>query len=327
MKKILLLSTIIALSFSSCDPDDETPISKGYVTDGLSLPQEKNVLLMMGTSLQNPGTGVNEAIRLVATDEYLGRVNTFNLLNSNADKYYDTYADTIMMNFQSPSSPFIVVNDEEVNPIELPSLSSALKLATKGKPVLAVSHKVTENDSSWVVNHKVKFFQDTAYDQFFIDTYMLAKLKAQYYNPGATNQSNLRIPSSNKLIVNPPVPMESQWDIDVPNLDSSKVLAKKGEAFYHQNLFIDKYDSTSTWGPQLGSYWPFGGEFYAGDIIGTKDTPIIQYFLKDKSMAEIYGAYEIKFMSIVWVRNPLTGTMEHVNSYTSDATFTVKAEK
>lgn len=326
MKKILLLSTIIALSFSSCKDDDETPISKGYVTDGLPLAEEKNALLMTGTSLQNPGTGVYETIRLIGTDDFKGRVNTFNLLNSNATKLYDPYADSIMMNFQSPMSPYFVVNDEEV-PLDLTSLINALKAGTRGKPVLAVSHKVTQNDSAWVVNHKVKFFKDSIYDQFFIDTYMLAKLKAQVYNPDELMEISLRIPNSKDLIVNPEEPMESQWANDIPNLDSSGFVAKKGDAFYHQNLLIDKFDSTSTWGPQLGSYWPFGGEFYAGDVIGTKDTPIIQYFLKSKNMTDFFDTYDIKFMSIVWVRNPLTGTMEHVNSYTSDATFTVKAEK
>ena len=322
MKKILLLSTVIALSLSSCK-EDEPVIASKYATDGLPLPQEQNALLMVGTNLQNPANGLNETVRLIAEDEYLGRINTIQMLNSNTTKYYETYADSIMMNFQSPSPPYYVVNGESV-PVDLSELLSAYKIATRKKPLLAVSHKVTQNDTAWIVNHKIKFFMDTIYDQFFIDTYMLAKLKAQTYNSGEPEMVNLRIQNFPGLIVNPPVPMESQWDIDVPNMDSSKVLVKEGDPFYHQNLFIDKYDSTSTWGPQLGSYWPFGGEFYAGDVIGTEDTPIMQYFLKDNSMAEIFGAYDIQFMSVVWVRNPLTGSIEHVNSYTSDATFTVK---
>lgn len=327
MKKILLLSTIIALSFSSCKDDDETPISKGYVTDGLPLPQQKNALLMMGTSLSNPANGVFESTRLIAEDEYKGRVNTMNMLNDNATKFYEPYADSIMMNFQSPSSPYFVVDGEEIPDENLEYLLDAYRVATKRKPVLAVAHKVTQNDTAWVVNHKVQFFQDSIYDEFYIDTYMLATLKAELYNIGELTEIDLRVQSMKDLIANPPVPFESQWDIDIPNLDSSKVLAKEGSPFYHQNLFIAKYDSTSTWGPKLGSYWPFGGEFYAGDVIGTKDTPIIQYIPKDRNMSDFFESYNIKFMSVVWVRNQFTGTMEHANSYTSDATFTVKAEK
>ena len=322
MKKILLFSALV-VAFASCK-EDEPKIVPSYPTDGLTLEQKSNALLLMGSSNQNPASAAFEAIRLMTDYDYKGRMNTLHMLTTQNGGLYPAYADSIMMNFQSPLPPYFVVGTQNIFPPT--DLEGEIKRATREQPLLAVSHKVTQNDTSWVVDHKVQFFMDTIYDQIFIDTYMLAKLKAQVYNANTADEVDLRMAATPDLIKNPPLPLpnESQWDIDVRSTDSTKILAAKNTPFYYQNLFFDKYDSTSTWGPQLGSYWPFGGEFYNGDIIGTKDTPIRHYFMKPKPGEDMQlSGYEIKFMSIVWVRDPITGSMKHANSYISNSTFKI----
>lgn len=318
MKKILLLSTLIALT-ASCKDDDDSPLKSSYPTDGLPLNKEYNALLMMGSDNQNPASAAYESFRIMTEDEYGNRLNTFHLLSTNVGNFYDSYGDSIMMNFQSPMAPYTVLDDQDLFPSELPQ---EVKRSIRQKPLLTVAHKVTQNDTAWIIDHKVKFFEDTIYNEIYIDTYMLAKLKAQIYDADPA-PIDLRMAATADLIKNPPTPLpnESQWDLNIMSLDSSKTLVRKGDPFYYDNLLFDKFDSTSTWGFELGSYWPFGSEFYDGDIIGTKETPIRHYFKKPSSENSTTAAYEVKFMSIVWIRDGITGSMRHVNSYTSETYY------
>ena len=324
MKKILLFSALIAL-LGSCGEDDPKPV----VDSGPAVPEQKyNALLLMGTSTQNPVSAANEAVRLQTLHEYAGRVNTLNMVTNSLGPIYEPDGDTIMMNFQSPGSPFLVIDGTDVM---LTELMDETKFALRNKPLLAVTNSVSQNDTAWIIDHKVKFFMDTISDEIYIDTYMLGTSKAREYETAIPNVVfDMKMAATPKLISNPgnPIPKESQWDLDVYSVDSSKVLAAKGSPFYYQNMFMDKFDSTGTWGYSLADYWPFGGEFYKGDIIGTKDTPIRHYFKKFTSEGaaspDFVANMELRFMSIVWVRDNVTGSFVHGNSFVSTATFKVK---
>ncbi|WP_417610573.1 hypothetical protein [Owenweeksia hongkongensis] len=324
MKKILLFSALIAI-LSSCGEEDPIPT----VDSGPATPQEKyNVLLMMGSDIQNPGSAVYEEARIQALDEYSGSINTLHMVSTAVGGLYEPDGDSIMMNFQSPTAPFFVLDDEEVFSADLVNKT---KFALRKKPLLAVTNQVSQNDTAWIIDHKVKFFMDTLTSDIYIDTYMLGKSKARSYTteiPGMT--LDLRMAASQDLIKHPPLPLphESQWDKDVLTENEKRVLVKKGTTFFYENQFLAKFDSTGTWGYPLGDYWPFGGEYYKGDIIGTDDTPIRQYIRKFKSKnaasPDYVSSTKYTFMSIVWVRDPLTGSFVHANSYINSATFTVK---
>lgn len=317
MRKFLLFTALV-VAFTSCG-DDDSPIKSSYPTDGLSLEKKSNALLLMGSDKQNPTTAAYEAYRLMSTYEHTNRLNTVNMFNS----FINPEADSIMMEFQSPSAPYFVVGPTE---IMLFDLEDEVKMALREKPLLAVSHAVSQNDTAWIIDHKVKFFEDTIYDQIYIDTYMLTKVKAQVYNSGTSTEVDLRMAATPDLIKNPalPLPFESQWDVDIYSMDSSKVLAARNTPYYYQNVFLDKFDSISRWGFKLGSYWPFNGEFYNGDIIGTKDTPIRHYFRKPKKGDdEALSGFNVKFMSVVWILDPSTGSMKHANSYISSGSYKI----
>lgn len=323
MKKILLFSTLITI-LASCGEDDPIPA----VDSGPATPQEQyNPLLMMGSDIKNPVSAANEAARLQTIHEYPGRLNTLHMVTGPVGPLYDTDGDSIMMNFQSPISPYLVLDDAEVL---LTELTTETKFALRKKPFLAVTNKVSQNDTAWIIDHKVKFFMDSITNDVYIDTYMLGSSKARQYETGLPAPFDIRMAATPKLINNPgtPVPLESQWDLDVISIDSSTVLAAKGSPFYYNNQFLAKFDSTGTWGYPLGDYWPFGGEFYKGDIIGTDDTPIRHYigkFSSENTQSPDYAANtELRFMSIVWVRDPLSGSFVHANSYISSSTFKIK---
>lgn len=320
MKKILLFSALVTM-LASCGEDDP----KSVVNTGPSTPvQEYNALLLMGSDITNPSSATYEEARIQALDVYGDRLNTLHMVSGIA---YPAYADSIMMNFQSPASPYFVLGNTEVFPLDL---ISETKIALREKPLLALSNKVTQNDTAWVIDHKVKFFMDTVTTDIYIDTYMLGRSKARKYSTNKIGTTyDIRMAATQKLIKNPavPLPPESQWDKNIVSDDLTKILVNKGESFYYENQFVDKFDSTSAWGFSLGNYWPFGGEFFKGDIIGTNDTPIRHYFKKFNSLNAASPDYvtntEYTFMSIVWMRDPVTGSFVYVNSYMNPTVFTV----
>lgn len=321
MKKILLFSTLIA-AVIACKPSDDPIIEKTYPTDGLPLEEQKNVLVLTGIDSENSVSALFEYFRLQNEDEYKGDLNTMSFLTTPYGNLFSSYADSIMMNFQSPFAPYFVVNGQEVFFSEL---DTEIKRASRQKPLLAVAHAVSSNDTAWIVDNKVKFFNDTTSDDINIDTYMLIKLKAREYKVNSSVTIDLKMMEQKDLIKNPalPLPRESQWDLNVVSKDSSKTLVSKGSSYYYDNILLEKFDSVNVWGTSIGSYWPFNGEFYKGDIIGTKDTPIRHYFKKPAEMTteEQPFEYDIKFLTIVWVRNPSTGSYEYVNSYSTGKLF------
>src|SRR5690606_20040211 len=226
MKKILLFGAIISI-LASCGEDDPKPTGN----TGPATPQEKyNALLMMGSDVQNPASAAYEASRLQALHEYPDDINTIHMVVGPNGILYDPYADTIMMNFQSPMAPYFVLDDTE---IFLTELIAEAKSAIRKKPLLAVTNKVSQNDTAWIIDHKVKFFMDTATSEIYIDTYMLGASKAREYSTQIPSVTfDLRMAATQKLISNPPapLPLESQWDYSVYSIDSSKVLAPKGSS-------------------------------------------------------------------------------------------------
>lgn len=324
MKKILLFGALISV-IASCGKDDP----KTVVDSGPATPEQTyNALLLMGSTTQNPTSAEFEAARLQALDVYGDRINTLHMISTPAGPIYEADGDTIMLNFQSPGSPYFVLGNQSLLPSEL---ISNMKTALREKPLVGLSSKVTQNDTAWIIDNKVKFFMDTITSEIYIDTYMLGKSAARKYTSDVPGTPfDIRMTAGQKLIKNPPLPLplESQWDKNVLSEDLSKILVNKGETFIYENQFLAKFDSTGTWGYFLGDYWPFGGEFYKGDIIGTNDTPIRHYFRKFRSentaSPDYYTNTEFTFMSIVWVRDPLTGSFVYANSFVNPSVFRVQ---
>lgn len=324
MKKILLFSALLAI-LGSCGEDDPKPV----VDSGPATPEEKyNVLLFQGSDIQNSASALLEEARIQALDVYGNRLNTLHIVSTPIGPLYEADGDTIMMNFQSPPFPFLVVGNEDVFPTDL---INKVKVALRQKPLLAVTNKVSQNDTAWIIDHKVKFFMDTITTDIYIDTYMLGSSKARKYATDIAGVSmDIRMAATEKLISNPQniKPAESQWDKNILNEDLSTILVNKGETFYYENQFLAKFDSTGTFGYALGDYWPFGGEFYDGDIIGTNDTPIRHYIRKFTSANAASPDYvmntKLRFMSVVWVRDNATGSFVVANSFVNTSTFSVK---
>lgn len=312
MKKLLLIG-LISTTFFACDKDDEVPATIVYTTDGLPLPMEKKALLLMGYSSGSAATINYEIFRQLSEAEYGAKLNHLSLGIVEGNIFYSPEADTIRTNFLSLTPPSFVVDFEEVSGAEV---FDAIESSISTAPLLSVAHKVSENDTAWIVDNKVKFFQDTSSAGIYIETYMLGRIRAKTYE----GDVNLNVAEVADLTSRKD--SASFWATDVMSLDSTKNVISSGDEYYHQWVLMRGFNPKSAWGKQLGSYWPFGGEFFRGDVIGTRDTPIRHHFLKEPKLdgddVEIPYDFEPQFITVVWALNPFTSAYEYVNSYATD---------
>lgn len=309
MKRFALLALSV-LSLAACKDDEPTSNTNSYPTDGLALPQVKNALLlnsyfpMVGMTTQIP--------TLVFKDAYEENLNYVNVVNNPTSPFYSPIADSITFNQPLQAAPNFYLNDQTVSLINVVDAIDAIDLALAKKPIATVNHRVSINDTAWVVDSKVKFWRDTANKGFRIATYMVASVKAAMY----PNNLNLLVNPSTGIIRNDND--LSIWETNIPNLDSSANVVSAGDIYYHQNILINNFNAESAWGFPFTEYTPFGESFSDGDIIGTESTPIRHYFPKPDS--KIAGAFDPDFeftpafITIIWCQNADTYKYEYINS-------------
>ncbi len=307
MRRLIILAFAFLLALS-CKKKTEPGGSTGssYPTDNLDLPSEVKSLLITNYGPGDQGSVGYEVARLRNESSFDDNLNHLSLVIAQGHPFYSIDADSINKNFLSLGVPSFVVDFMGTNPTDL---EVAVEAETNKKAILSVAHKVTTTDTAWVVDNKVKFYQDTVSSGIFIQTYMLGKVRAKTYK--TLNLNAATVPNLTKI-----VDFESFWDSEVPNLDSSANAISKNDEYYHQWILLDGFQE-NTWGVQLGSYWPFGPHFFKNDVIGTSDTPIRHYFLFPED-GDYPFEFTPQFISVVWILNPFSGNWEYVNSYQSN---------
>src|SRR5690606_16548408 len=125
---------------------------------------------------------------------------------------------------------------------------------------------------------------------------------------------DLRFMAANNVIKN--TDSASFWDLEQYALDSSRVIIKKGDPVYHSHIFLTNSNRENILGTPLASYWSFAGDFHEGDIIGTEDTPI-RHHLPKLEKGEFDYDRKLRFVTVIWIFNPMTGMYEYANSYST----------
>ncbi len=321
MKKLLIASLFLAF-VSSCK-DDPKVTTDPLSTASINLLPKQNALLFTGYQLKptmngNTQVAVNSAlIRDVLEGEYQDRLNHISFTD-NSSLLYNSMSDSILAFFATPHSfPYMAIDPSIVYSPPMPTIASDIELAIAKKPLASVGHVVSRDDSSWVVSCKVKFFEDTLVqpNAILIETYMLADVKARTF--GAQNL-DLRFPPMKDLINT--TDSASFWDLDVPNIDTTRLYIKKGDPIDHKYIFVANSNPKNAYGTPVSSYWPFSGDFHEGDIIGTDDTKIHHHFTKLEKDEFNYDR-KVRFVTVVWALNPMTNVYDYVNSYSSNTTY------
>ncbi len=311
MKKILLLAAV-SLALFSCE-DKDPPMTGGpnYPTDNLNLDRKRTSLLMQGFSTTSTLSASLQVAAKVMESRFGDSLNHIALSNDPMDFFYREQSDTIHSNFMSPMLPYFIADNEEA-PLE--EVEMAIRMELMEKPIMAVNHKVSTNDTAHVIDVKVQFYDDTLSSGIFVETYLLGKVPAEVYGTGA-NETDLRIGAAGNFIKN--TDLKSFWDTDFPNYDSTGNVITKGQAYFHDNIVIDQFANSHTYGTRLSDYWSFGGQYTEGDVIGTEFTPIRHYFLKSAINKKKYPVNP-KFLTVVWILNSQTQQYMHLTSVMTD---------
>jgi hypothetical protein len=307
MKKIIVL-LVASLFFVACKDTNNEPTNSGYPTDGLALPETKNAL-MIGS--YTPVSGLSLVIlSATARDLYPGQLNYFSVVASTSSPLYNALTDTLSLNQPLFPAPSIYLNEGPLDPL---NPFGSIEKELNRRPVASVNHAISQNDTAWVIDNKVKFWRDTIGGGFYIETYLASSMVAANYQ---SRSINLQVTANAGFTRNQDT--VSVWDVDILNADSSSILFKKDEAYYHPMILSSNANPDFAWGFSISDYTPFGGAFSINDIVGTETTPIRHYILKPDS--DIVGAYSPgfeftpTFITVIWSLNAETAKFEYINS-------------
>ncbi len=304
--KRYLLAACIAFALGACKEETkEEP--KQYTTDGLTLKEEKRPLLIQVYARGTQTQALYEVVRLSVEGSY-PEMNTLSIGTADGDIFEQEFAEDLLVNFGAGiMPPAYLVEGEDVDLLDLPEAIEDLSNSTK-KPMLAIDHKVTSNDTAWVVDTKLKFLKDTLSDGIFIETYLAADV------PSVKNDiHDLRFPQINDLVNQGDT--ISRWAMNIPYYnDSTKFAVKSGDTYVHPAVLLDRYNKDSPWGTALSSYWSFGGVYSENDVIGTRYTPIRHYFNKEDIAEKYEFRFKPRLVTVVWILNPFSFQFEYVNS-------------
>lgn len=319
MKK-LFFYTFAALFAVSCgdDGDDDDNQNTGYPTDNLTLQDEKKVLILTNYAPFSASSIDNKKDEAIGNEAFGDDFNWVNLVAPPAPLTSQASID-LLTAFNLSSANDVSLNglDYTINDMFFDDMASRIE---NRKAVASVSHKVTKNDTAWLIDCKVKFWKDTsAANRFKIETYFLADIPAYNYKSLGIDLRMALVPN----VVDQGDSISS-WAVSVANLDSTSQVIRAGDEYVHTSVMLDKATPDSLFGNPIASYTPFGFQYYENDVVGTRSTPIRHFFLRpnedDISTNDVEFIYTPVFLTVIWSEDPITGAVDYLNSYMSSST-------
>ena len=90
---------------------------------------------------------------------------------------------------------------------------------------------------------------------------------------------------------------------------------KAGDDYYHGDVLYTPANTVNPWGMPLADVNPFGKDFLTGDILGTRNTPILLSIPKN-TLAPFET--EVSVATMIWrLRTDGSGAYDFVNGYMS----------
>ena len=299
MKKWSTALLIVAAALASCDKDDDNSSSGGNNAPdpiaGLVVKNQSNVLLVENTGAwcQYCPNGAEIMLNLAANYDFIVPValhNNDGLMNPSSVIW-----DSI---FVQDGFPTIHVNGEALanyNDAEATAL-----LASTDPAVLGVAHNVEDADTSWLVHVKAEFFQDAIQKNYFLQSFLILENVLAKDN-SAVGGTDLRQVSSVQWVDKGPTGGSSIWNVDAGFVDTTPTV-RAGDDFYHKDnlwAFAEGDSNMTQWGLPLAAVNPFGSDYAAGDVIGSKYTPIRFHIDKPSDLAGL-NVVGYKVLTVVW---------------------------
>ncbi len=305
MKKLAIVLLSIGVVFSACKKEeDKGTTGSSYPTDGLTVSAKQRVLVVehTGAWCQYCPNGA------VIMTEMIGTYNDdiIPIVAHDGDPLAMPATKKIADNYPAAGYPnFYVMNTEEGQ-----SPSNAIAGATSLKPVMGVTHAVVNTDSSWNVYPRIEVFESSLAEDYLVNSYiLLSGIVAKEYSGGTIdlNQTSSVAVAGG---VNP-----TKWLQDAAIVDG-KPLIKAGSTYMHNEALVASSNTSNPFGFAIAEANPFGTEYIEGDILGTKNTPILLSIPKF-SPAPFVDA-EMTVVTIIWrLRTDGSGAYDYVNGYMS----------
>ena len=293
-----------ALVFASCKTE-ETTSDTSYPTDGLTVDEKQRVLVIeqTGAWCQYCPNGAEIITQMIGEygDDIVG------IAVHNGDKLTLPVSGLWDNNYPASGVPnfFVMNEDAGQNP------GSIIPSYTSKTPVFGATHAVVVTDTAYNVYAKVEVFEDVINEDFLINSYLvLDGVLAKDYGSGI----NLQQTSSVATVQTGSGSTPTKWIQDAAFVDGTPLI-KAGDYYYHTEVPYTSAKTVNHLGVHLADINPFGTEFIKGDILGTKNTPILLSIPKTSLSPFETG---LSVVTIVWrLRTDGSGAYDYVNGYMS----------
>lgn len=310
MKQIAIAVFAALLMASSCKKD-EKPTSTPYPTDGLTPEESQKALVLEATGAwcQFCPRGAELMLRVNGTygEDVLGLA-----LHGGAGT--DAIKNPVAMGLIAEFLPgtgypgFYVQHDGSEENDVLNDISVALA----EKPELAIIQKAIEKDTAFEVYVKLAVYESDINVDYMVQSFLVADaIESKDYGSGIDLNQISALP----YVSTGSGPTPTKWTSD-QGIVNGVATVKSGESFYHLESVI----LASNGGPKgmpLAEVNPFGKEYIAGDILGTKSTPI-KLIISKKGLTALPIPMTFSVATIVWrLKTDGSGDVEYVNGYIS----------
>lgn len=324
MKKYLL-AAMAGLALISCEEEDDKPTGPSpYPTDNLTLKAEVTPLAIQVYQRGNPAQAVYEITRLMVKPE-VEEFHTISTSLASDDPFNVDISQNLIFNYDAGlTGPDVIVgNTVLATPVELlDAIDESYDEANDKDPIVSMGHEVTNSDTAWTVDVKLKFQEDTSGANMYIQTYMLADVPAIKYEALDLDLRFTDIPD----FIEEGDSM-SYWVNNVLGADSSTIVAEANSTFMHPDIILSADRMDTPWGTQVSEYWTFGPGFTKGDVLGTRYTPIRHNFNKEDIYDDFEFMFAPKFLTVIWIQNPQSASFEYYNSVVTELEMEERIEE
>jgi hypothetical protein len=314
MKKSFLFAALAGVVLAGCNREDDngTDQPMPFPTDNLVVENKQNVLLTETTGAwchACPGGAL-----LIKGAEAAYGEDLLVVALHNGDALTNPTSEDWEVNYPTSAVPNFYVGNVNAGQ----DIVSDILMQRDQEPVMGLVHTVVESPTSYTVYAKVNVFKNSTTSNYLIQSYLLLDAVQAKGYPGGIDLTQV---SSLPQVNQGNLTTGSYWtqNIEVPigngvTIDTVR-LVNANDRYFHEHVLYDRSNTPLSWGASLDTINPFGIEYYAGDVLGTRFTPI-RLEIPKRSLAPYETGVHV--LTVIWkVRQDGNLGYDYVNGFVS----------
>jgi len=295
MKKIIILTLLIALTMSCDKPVTTEPTPDPYITDSLVVYNESNALVIETTGAwcqycPNGTASLKQEQNIYNTER--SRVVAF--VSHTGDLLETAVCTKLNAAFPTSGVPNFYVNNTDAGQ----SISGPIAAAVSATPTtVGVAHTHHENAAgdTITVDVKVQFFETSKTTSYYVQSYMMISgIDAKEYNLGGT-VVDLNQVSTVPWVTTGSGSTPSTWAVTDPTVGVTS-----GDIYQYDHIPAVEGIADFDWGITLDTINPLGRAYFDGDIFGSQYTPI-QIKIWKGALSALQGLdYSYDIVTVIW---------------------------